>query len=150
MVTAESRFGVRSEEIAYKTLDGETIIINLVNGVYYSLPGVGSEAWELIASGRSLAETAASLSARYGVPSDAVAADLVRLADQLVSENLMDPASRSDVAGELPPPSPAERAYQAPALQAYRDMADLLALDPPTPGIVFRPGLAGSTDAPIG
>ena len=46
MVAAETRFGVRSEEIAYKTLDGETIIINLGNGVYYSLPGVGSEvAW---------------------------------------------------------------------------------------------------------
>jgi len=60
MVTAETRFGVRSEEIAYKTLDGETIIINLVNGVYYSLPGVGSEVWELIATGRSLAESAAN------------------------------------------------------------------------------------------
>jgi hypothetical protein len=150
MVTVESRFGVPSEEIAYKTLDGETIIINLVNGVYYSLPGVGSEAWELIASGRSLAENAAILSARYGIPFEVVAADLVRLAEQLVTENLLGPDSGSDTAVELRPPSPAERVYQAPALQAYRDMADLLALDPPTPGIVFRPGLAGSTDAPIG
>jgi hypothetical protein len=150
MVTAETRFGVRSEEIAYKTLDGETIIINLVNGVYYSLPGVGCEAWELIATGRSLAEIAAMLSARYRIPSDVVAADLVRLAEQLVTENLLDPASGSDTAAELPPPAPAPRGYQAPALQAYRDMADLLALDPPTPGIVFRPGLAGSTDVPIG
>ena len=150
MVTEESRFGVRSEEIAYKTLDGETIIINLVNGVYYSLPGVGCEAWELIASGRSLAEIAAILSARYGISSDVVAADLVRLAEQLVTENLVDPASGSDTPPDFFPPSPAERAYQAPGLQAYRDMADLLALDPPTPGIVFRPGLAGSTDAPIG
>ena len=150
MVTAETRFGVRSEEIAYKTLDGETIIINLVNGVYYSLPGVGSEAWELIATGRSLAGIAAILSARYGLSSEVVAADLVRLAEQLVTENLLDPASGSDTAAELPPPAPAEHPYQAPALQAYRDMADLLALDPPTPGIVFRPGLAGSTDAAIG
>jgi hypothetical protein len=79
-----------------------------------------------------------------------VAADLVRLAEQLVTENLLDSAAGSDPAPELPPPAPAQRAYQAPALQAYRDMADLLALDPPTPGIVFRPGLAGSPDAPIG
>ena len=150
MVTAETRFGVRSEEIAYKTLDGETIIINLVNGVYYSLPGVGSEVWELIATGRSLAEIAATLSARYGIASDVAAGDLVRLAEQLLRENLLDLASRSDTPTELPPPAPAERPYQAPALQAYRDMADLLALDPPTPGIVFRPGLAGSADAPIG
>ncbi|HSE51158.1 MAG TPA: PqqD family protein [Gemmatimonadales bacterium] len=150
MVTAESRFGVRSEEIAYKTLDGETIIINLVNGVYYSLPGVGSEAWELIASGRSLAEIGAILGARYRIPSEVVAADLVRLGEQLVTEHLVDPDSGSDTVAELPPPPPVEHAYQAPALQAYRDMADLLALDPPTPGIVFRPGLAGSTDAPIG
>ena len=150
MVTAESQFGVRSEESAYKTLDGETIIINLVNGVYYSLPGVGSEAWELIAAGRSLADIAAMLSARYGTPFEVVAADMVRLAEQLLTENLVDPASGSAAAAEPPPPSPAERAYQTPALQAYRDMADLLALDPPTPGIVFRPGLAGSTDAPIG
>ena len=150
MVTGETRFGVRSEEIAYKTLDGETIIINLVNGVYYSLPGVGSEAWDLIASERSLAEIAAILSARYGTPSDVVAADLARLAEQLVAENLLGPDPGNGPAGELPPPAPGERAYQAPVLQAYRDMADLLALDPPTPGIVFRPGLAGSTDAPIG
>jgi len=150
VVTLESRFGVPSEEIAYKTLDGETIVINLVNGVYYSLPGVGSEAWEQIASGRSLAEIAASLSGRYGISSDVVAADLVQLAEQLATENLVNPASGTDAAGEVPSLPPAERAYQAPVLQAYRDMADLLALDPPTPGIVFRPGLAGSTDVPTG
>ncbi|HEY9519110.1 MAG TPA: PqqD family protein [Gemmatimonadales bacterium] len=150
MVTAETRFGLRSEEIAYKTLDGETIIINLVNGVYYSLPGVGSEAWELIASGRSLAEIAAALGTRYGISPQVVSADLVRLAEQLVAENLLDSDSGSGLAGELPLLAPTDRVYQAPALQAYRDMADLLALDPPTPGIVFRPGLAGPTDAPIG
>jgi hypothetical protein len=150
MVTAETRFGIRSEEIAYRTVDGETIIINLVNGVYYSLPGVGSEAWELIASGCSLAEIAAILSARYRASPEAVAADLARLAEELVAENLLGPDPGNGSAGELPSPAPAEGAYQAPVLQTYRDMADLLALDPPTPGIVFRPGLAGSTDAPIG
>ena len=42
-----------------------------------------------------------------------VAADLARLAEQLLTENLLDPASGNDTAGELPPPSSAERAYQA-------------------------------------
>jgi hypothetical protein len=79
-----------------------------------------------------------------------VSADLVRLAEQLLAENLLGSDSGNGPAGDPPLLAPTDRVYQAPALQAYRDMADLLALDPPTPGIVFRPGLAGPTDAPIG
>ncbi|HEX7025493.1 MAG TPA: PqqD family protein [Gemmatimonadales bacterium] len=147
MLSAETRFAIRSDEIAFKVLDGETIIINLVNGMYYSLPGVGSEAWEMFDAGRTLGEVTARISERYSAPPVAVAADLARLAEELLAENLLSPDAGSAPARELPAPAPADRAYTPPALQTYRDMADLLALDPPTPGILFRPGAAESPDA---
>ena len=147
MTTADSRFGMRPEEVAWKVLDGETIIINLMNGMYYSLPGTGSEAWELIESGRSVGEVTAFLSARYGVAADVVTVDLTRLVEELVRENLLHVNGAGAPAGDLPAPTPAERAYKAPALLTYSDMADLLALDPPTPGMIF-PDFGGSEPAP--
>ena len=140
MVTAASRFGVRPEEIAWKVLDGETIIINLMNGMYYSLPGVGSEAWELIGSGHSVGEVASSLAARYGAAPDVVTADITRLAEELLLEKLIYNGQAGGQTEELatgPTGGSAVGEYRAPTLQTYRDMADLLALDPPTPGMVF-------------
>jgi hypothetical protein len=136
MLTLQSRLRPNEQEVAAKVIDGEAIIINLANGIYYSMDKVGGLIWEVLAEGHDLEEVIATVTARYDVSPEQAQADVERLAAELLQENLLlesnngEPPQQFSEAGnqqKLP--------YEAPALNIYRDMGDLLALDPPTPGL---------------
>jgi hypothetical protein len=137
MPESENRLRVNDAECAAKVLDGEAVIINLLNGTYYSLDSAGAMMWELAAGGGTIAEIVGGVTARYDVDAPRARSDAERLVGELVAERLLVPASGASrdapvmaspnggAAGRLP--------YDAPMLTTYRDMADLLALDPPMP-----------------
>jgi hypothetical protein len=138
MPMSDGTFRVREEEVAAKVIDGEAIIINLATGMYYSLTGTGGEAWALLESGRTLSEIAEHLSRRYGVPLGQAREDVERLAGDLIAEKLVEVRAAPGPVGATGAATSAEGTagpYAAPVLEAYRDMADLLALDPPMPGL---------------
>lgn len=147
MLTPDSRLGVQASQVAAKVLEGEAIIINLANGLYYSMAGVGGDVWTLIEAERSLDEMAEILSDRYEVGRAEVAADLANLAERLLDEKLVL-ITTGDGRPEAAPvlPSRGNAAYQAPALQTYDDMAELLALDPPMPGLRVAPSAPSRTE----
>ncbi len=123
------------EEVAAKVIDGEAIIINLANGIYYSMDKVGGLIWEMLEGGHSLEEVITGVVARYDVAREQAQADVERLAAELLQENLLlastDGAPPQQVrAQEIQQKLP----YETPMLNIYRDMGDLLALDPPLPG----------------
>ena len=140
MLTLDQRLRPRQEEVAAKVIDGEAIIINLANGVYYSMDKVGALIWEMIESKHSLAEMGETISRRYAVSSEQAEADVRRLTEELLEETLVvlsnDEATRLNDGTEGQQES---LAYESPALNIYRDMGDLLALDPPVPGLGDTP-----------
>jgi hypothetical protein len=143
MLTPDTRLSVEATNVAAKVLEGEAIIINLANGLYYSLAGVGGEVWTMIEAEQSIAEMAMTLSTRYGVQEPQVAADLVRLAQQLLDEKIVLIATSDGRSGSAPVLAMAgDRTYEPPLLQTYHDMAELLALDPPMPGLRITPEAA--------
>jgi hypothetical protein len=124
------------EEVAASVVDGEAIFINLSTGVYYSLRGAGAALWTLLAAGHPVGAAVERIAALAGAPPGTVAAAGDALVARLVEERIVLPAD--DGASE-----PAEVSletqwivpYEAPVLETYSDMADLLALDPPMPGL---------------
>ena len=135
MLSGESRVTPNVAEVAGKVIDGEAIIMNLANGLYYSMDHVGAVVWELVAQGYSLREMAKVLADRYDVDAERAAADVYCLVRELLDENLVvvaqadrDHAAVSPALGEGGP-------YATPVLRKYTDMADLLALDPPMPNL---------------
>ena len=141
MLELTSCLEINSDEVAAQVIDGEAIIINLSNGMYYSLNGVGGDIWSLIVEGRTLEEVAAAIDRRYQVESTQAREDVQRVVSELLDENLV----RVSNGLEFPRPpeddidGSAERHYDTPTFHAYRDMADLLALDPPMPGVRATP-----------
>jgi hypothetical protein len=136
MPESENRLRANDAECAAKVLDGEAVIINLLNGTYYSLDKAGAVVWELAAEGGTIAEIVGGLTARYDVDAPRAQSDVERLIDELVAERLLVPrdgASRSATSAASWNGSSARLPYDAPLLTTYRDMADLLALDPPMP-----------------
>jgi hypothetical protein len=139
MVTSDARLALNEAEVAAKVIDGEAILINLSNGTYYSMDGVGSFVWSLIADHHNLSEVAAMVGRHYDVSEAQARADVKRLAAELLEEKLVIIVEGAEpVAVSMS--APAEKmAYDAPRLHTYRDMGDLLALDPPMPGLTDIP-----------
>jgi hypothetical protein len=133
MPAPDARYAVRSEEVAAKVFDDEVVVVHLGTCTYYSASGSGADAWMWIEEGRPIAEVASAIAARYRIDAARAGEDVARFVEQLLAEGLVVPAPE-EAAGHLPPPPSANgREYAPPELHAYRDMADLLALDPPLP-----------------
>ena len=132
---SSTRLTLRTDDIAATVIDGEAVIINLSTGVYYSLMGTGVEAWTWIEQGHSLGAVAEALAARYEVSLERAAADVSHLGEEMLKEDLVSIAQETASSSAIPLAAGNKSAYTPPALEAYRDMEDLLALDPPMPGL---------------
>lgn len=122
--------------VAAKVIDGEAIIMNLTNGAYYSMDGVGALVWEGIERGRSVDAIRDSVAGRFDVDVSRLRADLDRLVGELLAEGLIMATVEPAASGEsLPEPVRGTASYDPPSLNKYTEMADLLALDPPMPAL---------------
>ena len=70
---SSKRYKVNRPTVTSETVDGETIIINLESGNYYSLDGAGSAMWELIVAGHTVQEAAQAIAAGYLADEPAIA-----------------------------------------------------------------------------
>jgi coenzyme PQQ synthesis protein D (PqqD) len=134
---SETRFRVNSPAITYETIDGEAVIINLVTGNYYSVVDSGAIIWNLVDKNATVSEIIEYMTAAYpGCGSD-IERTVEELVAQLQEENLIVPLAAEEGLAFKPSDrlnmssSGNERAaYQAPVLEKYTDMQDLLLLDP--------------------
>lgn len=134
------RFDLNPRNVAAKVMDGEAIIINLASGVYYSMDKAGATLWSLIQAGYNLDECTGALARLYNAAPERVRGDVERVAEELLREELIIHSDRrgSEEAAVETVPLP-DLVYEPPQLNIYRDMGDLLALDPPTPGLQVSP-----------
>ena len=129
------RFAANDRECAAKVIDGEAVIINLINGSYYSLDNAGSTMWELLSSGHTVARVVDEIVGQYEVEHSAALSDTQRLIDELIGEKLLVEleAGNMEESGSTKESRTSKTPYTAPTLTIYSDMANLLALDPPMP-----------------
>jgi coenzyme PQQ synthesis protein D (PqqD) len=90
----QSSFRV-SDDVVTRELDGEAIILNLASGVYFGLDPVGTRMWQLIAERARLQDVLDAVREEYDAPVDIVAADLLRLVDDLLGHGLVTPADEA-------------------------------------------------------
>lgn len=124
----EQSWRANAPDVISETIDGETIILHLGNGFYFSAGGAGAQAWSLLSQAVPVQATAAVLSRHYdtdGVDVEAAVADFV---DQLNMEGLLVPADEAAVPEGATPET--RLAWQPPSLSKFTDMEDLLLLDP--------------------
>ena len=140
MLNLHRCFRPREEEVASKVIDGEAIIINLANGVYYSMDKVGALVWERLQAGYTLDDVIRSVTAAYDVSPEHAESNVVELVEELLQENLVVTSENgSSHAAEVIAEQEDKLPYELPKLNIYRDMGDLLALDPPVPGLADTP-----------
>jgi Coenzyme PQQ synthesis protein D (PqqD) len=127
---------VNTARAAGDVIDGEAIVINLVTGAYYSMQGIGGAVWSMIDERRTVGAMLDAIVAAYDVARDEAARDLDAVLGQLLDEELCRTGNPAcPPAGQAGLPVLHKKPYVRPHLQIFRDMEELLALDPPAPGM---------------
>ena len=78
-----------SDEVVFRELDGEAVILNLESGIYFGLDEVGTRFWQLIEQDGRLALALEALESEYDVEGEVLRADVDRLVAALVEKGLM-------------------------------------------------------------
>lgn len=122
--------------VAGKVMDGELVVINLTSGLYYAAPGVGARIWQLLERGKTAEQIAAILASVYAVPMAEITRDVGDFIALLAERGLIDartsdePGAGADDTADLIGLWQPET-YAPPSLQAFDDMAQAFAIDPP-------------------
>jgi coenzyme PQQ synthesis protein D (PqqD) len=135
MIEPHQRFQPNTGHIAASIIDGETVIVDLSNGNYYSMDGIGTDVWTMIENKRSLEEMTESLSTFKNADRKRVAEDLHALIEEMLREEVIEVVPVPGPANPSRPFVITAESYNTPVFHVYRDMRDLLALDPPMPGL---------------
>jgi hypothetical protein len=80
----------RSPNTTFQVVADEAILIHLHTGTYFSLNRVGTEFWQLLDGQQTIGHHAATLAKKYGVDETLVLGDLLRLAEKMAADNLVN------------------------------------------------------------
>ena len=137
-ISDETRIEPNEGEVAAKAYDDEVVFMNLTTGVYASIEHCGGLIWEAIRSRHSVREIADLLSQHYDVARQQALDDVRTLTGQLLSEGMVRLSAQSAAISAVDVVA-LSQTYESPRLVIYRDMEELLALDPPLPQYAEAP-----------
>lgn len=118
-------YRINTPSVIYEILDGEAVILNLDEGIYYSLNESGKEIWNSLSAGASF-EKAVSLF-EPGGNDQTIRNELAKFIDELIKEKLIVPY---EAAHKSEQKTYRKMQFETPVLHIYHDMKELLLLDP--------------------
>lgn len=77
------------EDVIFRELNGEAVILDLDNGTYFGLNSVGMRIWQLCEQHGSLHEVWEAMQREFDVPGDELQSDLLAFVNQLSSKGLL-------------------------------------------------------------
>lgn len=124
-------YRLNTSNVVSDTIDGEVLAIRSDTGAYYSMRGSAATSWVALLSGADLDEVAALVAAHHGADPAIVRTQVESFAGELAAEALLvgaDPTDAGSVA--VLPVQTRGMAWEAPVVERYTDMRDLLLFDP--------------------
>jgi hypothetical protein len=127
---------INSSKIVHETIDGEVIIINFENGVYYSLNSAGTFIWSCIQKNFRVAEILDEIVKVYSGNQEEIKTEVLTFLNDLSKEELIliKKGEENEVFKEkVVPESNGDTSlikFVKPGLQKYTDMKEMLLLDP--------------------
>jgi coenzyme PQQ synthesis protein D (PqqD) len=86
-----------SDDVVFRELDGEGVILNLASGIYFGLDETGTRMWRLIEQHGRLTAVMAALSDEYEAASETLERDLISLVAELTEKGLLVPVDEKTV-----------------------------------------------------
>lgn len=78
-----------SEEVLFREIDGEAVLLELGTGVYFGLNEAGTRIWTLLQQDGSLRKVFEAMQTQYEVPAERLERDLLELVNQLLAKGLV-------------------------------------------------------------
>ena len=78
-----------AEDVVFRELDGEAVLLNLQSGVYFGLDPVGTRIWQLCQEHGSIRAVWQALQGEFDASPDILRSDLLELLDELSAEGLV-------------------------------------------------------------
>ena len=82
------------DDIVFRELDGEAVVLNLESGMYFGLDEVGTRIWQLVDEHRTLRRALEALVAEFDAPSSQLERDLLQFIDLLSAKGLVATSDR--------------------------------------------------------
>lgn len=79
-----------SEDVMFRELDGEAVLLNLKNEMYYGLDDVGTRCWTHLAASPTIEQACDKVSTEYGVELGRARADVIDLVANLLQQGLIE------------------------------------------------------------
>ncbi len=89
MSTLSTRVSV-PEEVLFRDLGGEAVLLELANGQYFGLDEVGCRMWRHLHQHGEVGTALQALREEYEVPEDQLRRDLLEFVDRLAACNLVE------------------------------------------------------------
>jgi len=78
-----------SEDVVWRNLQGESVLLDLKSGVYFGLDAVGTRIWTLLQDHRDLQAVLQELLSEYEVSEETCAHDLMDLVSAMAEKGLV-------------------------------------------------------------
>lgn len=127
---------VNHPNVVHETIDGETILLDLKSGYYYSMDGSGSLIWDYLAVTGDRESLLKILREANAAQTVTINSSVNAFISQLLKEGVLfedgtgNPANASDPTDLVDQLKSAAVDFVQPKLNKYADMQDLLLLDP--------------------
>ena len=119
-----AQYAINAPDVVAESFDGQTVILNLANGHYFSLRGIATPIWASLLAGHTPKAIVASIRASRQELSDASQDFLERL----VALNLVRPEGAGH--GDLLGPIDETWSGEGPHIEIFDDLAELIYADP--------------------
>ena len=123
-------YRINAPTVVGEVIDGEAIIIHLESGTYFSARDSAARIWELVEQGASVAQIIEVLASEYDKNALELSFNLAAFFAQLQSNHLIVEDSSAAPATLTVALVESKRPYSEPQLEIFRDMQNLLMLDP--------------------
>jgi hypothetical protein len=77
------------EDVVFRELQGEAVILSLESSTYYGLDPIGTRIWQLCATHGSLRAVWEAMQAEFDAPGGALQSDLLTFIDELSANGLV-------------------------------------------------------------
>lgn len=125
---------INEPNVVHDTIDGETIVLNLLTGNYFSLDGTGALIWDCIRDTGNWKPAIGILCRENPALLEEIGQSVAAFVESLKEENLLIPTNMNhhpEISPELEERLvQAGRSFSKPILNKYTDMQELLLLDP--------------------
>ena len=78
-----------SEDVVFRELDGEAVLLHLGTGIYFGLNEVGTRIWTLLGQNGSLQSVLDDMLKQYDAAPDRLEKDLLQLVEQMREKGLV-------------------------------------------------------------